>query len=187
MAEKHLILASGSPRRSELLSKMGYTFETCAQDVDEHISGVPSEIVRTLAVRKAHAAAEHTSGVVIASDTLVSLDSKPLGKPADAEDAKRMLRALSNREHEVFTGVCVLDTETGREEVRVERTGVHFRPIAETEIEEYVQTGEPLDKAGAYAIQGGAGVFVDALDGSFSNVMGFPTKAVREMLSHFGL
>ena len=98
-----------------------------------------------------------------------------------------MLRALSNREHEVFTGVCVLDTETGREEVRVERTGVHFRPIAETEIEEYVQTGEPMDKAGAYAIQGGAGVFVDALDGSFSNVMGFPTKAVREMLSHFGL
>ena len=185
MAEKRLILASGSPRRSELLSKMGYTFETCAQDVDEHISGVPSEIVRTLAVRKAHAAAEHTSGVVIASDTLVSLDSKPLGKPA--EDAKRMLRALSNREHEVFTGVCVLDTETGREEVRVERTGVHFRPIAETEVEEYVQTGEPMDKAGAYAIQGGAGVFVDALDGSFSNVMGFPTKAVREMLSHFGL
>ena len=142
MAEKRLILASGSPRRSELLSKMGYTFETCAQDVDEHISGVPSEIVRTLAVRKARAAAAHyAEGVIIASDTLVSLDSKPLGKPADAEDAKRMLRALSNREHEVFTGVCVLDTETGREEVRVERTGTQPERVGREAAEDALAQG----------------------------------------------
>ena len=188
MAEKRLILASGSPRRRELLSKMGYTFETCSPDVDEHVEGKAEEIVRILAVRKAHAAAEHIqNGVIIASDTLVSLDTKPLGKPQDALDARRMLHALSNRSHDVFTGVCILDTETNQEEVRVVRTGVHFRALSDSEIDEYVKTGEPMDKAGAYAIQGGAGRFVDFLDGAFDNVMGFPTDDVREMLSHFGL
>ena len=188
MAEKRIILASGSPRRRELLSKMGYTFETCSPDVDEHVSGLASDIVRILCIRKAHAAKEHIfSGVIIASDTLVSLDGAPLGKPADRADAKRMLQALSGRGHDVFTGVCILDAESGQEEVRVERTGVHFKPLTDTEIDAYVQTDEPLDKAGAYAIQGGAGAFVDFLDGSFDNVMGFPTDAVREMLAHFGL
>ena len=187
MNAKRLILASGSPRRRELLTKMGYTFEICSPDVDEHVSGIASAIVRILALRKAHAAAKQVSGVIIASDTLVSLDSKPLGKPADAENAKKMLRALSGREHEVFTGVCILDSESGREEVRVARTGVRFRPLAETEIDSYVRTGEPMDKAGAYAIQGGAGAFVESLDGSFDNVMGFPTDVVREMLAVFGL
>ena len=88
---------------------------------------------------------------------------------------------------QVFTGVCILDSESGRVEVRVARTGVRFRPLAETEIDSYVRTGEPMDKAGAYAIQGGAGAFVESLDGSFDNVMGFPTDVVREMLAVFGL
>ena len=187
MDAKRLILASGSPRRRELLTKMGCTFEICSPNVDEHVSGVASDVVRILALRKAHAAAKQVSGVIIASDTLVSLDSKPLGKPADADDAKKMLRALSGREHEVFTGVCVLDSESGREEARVARTGVRFRPLAEEEIDSYVRTGEPMDKAGAYAIQGGASAFVESLDGSFDNVMGFPTDVVREMLAVFGL
>ncbi len=182
-----LILASGSPRRRELLARMGYTFETCSPDVDEHVSGHARDIVRTLAQRKARAAVAHyESGVIIASDTLVSLDGAPLGKPADAAEARAMLRALSDREHEVFTGVCLLDAATGRESVRVARTGVRFRAITDAEIDGYIATGEPMDKAGAYAIQGGAGRFVEALDGSFENVMGFPVDDVREMLADFG-
>ena len=186
--QKRLILASGSPRRRELLSRMGYTFEICAPDVDEHVSGHASDIVFTLAQRKARAAAERfDDGVIIASDTLVSLDGAPLGKPEDTADAHRMLSALSGREHEVFTGVCVIDAATGRSETRSVRTGVTFRALTAEEIDAYIATGEPMDKAGAYAIQGGAGVFVTRLDGSFENVMGFPVDEVREMLEAFGM
>ena len=181
-----LILASGSPRRRELLPRLGSSFETCSPHVGEHVAGHARDIVYTLAQRKAHAAAaQYADGVIIASDTLVSLDGVPLGKPADAEDARRMLTALSGRQHEVFTGVCVLDAKSGRSETRSVRTGVTFRALAPGEIEAYIATGEPMDKAGAYAIQGGAGRFVEALDGPFDNVVGFPTEAVREMLEHF--
>ena len=183
-----LILASGSPRRRELLARMGYAFEICTPDVDEHVTGHARDIVYALAQRKARAAAaNYSSGVIVASDTLVSLDGVPLGKPADAAEARRMLMALSGREHEVFTGVCVLDAASGRCETRSVRTGVTFREIAPEEIDAYIATGEPMDKAGAYAIQGGAGRFVQALDGEFENVMGFPVEEVREMLAQFGL
>ena len=183
-----LILASGSPRRRELLARMGYAFEICTPDVDEHVAGHARDIVYTLAQRKARAAAANYSrGVIVASDTLVSLDGVPLGKPADAGEARRMLAALSDREHEVFTGVCVLDAASGRCETRSVRTGVTFREITPEEIDAYIATGEPMDKAGAYAIQGGAGKFVQALDGEFENVMGFPVLEVREMLARFGL
>lgn len=186
--QKRLVLASGSPRRRELLKKMGYEFEICAPDVDEHVTGHASDIVFTLARRKARAAAEHYSeGVIIASDTLVSLDGVPLGKPEDAADARRMLTALSDREHEVFTGVCVLDAKTGRMETRSVRTGVTFRALSAEEIDAYIATGEPMDKAGAYAIQGGAGAFVSRLDGELENVIGFPVLEVGEMLHEFGL
>ena len=185
--DRPLILASGSPRRRELLAKMGYTFEICAPDVDEHVEGHARDIVCTLARRKARAAAEHRKdGIIIASDTLVSLDGAPLGKPENTEDARRMLSALSDREHEVYTGVCVKDAATGAEETRAVRTGVTFRALSPEEIDAYIATGEPMDKAGAYAIQGGAGPFVAALDGEFENVMGFPVPEVREMLNHFG-
>ena len=185
-ATKRLILASGSPRRRELLAKMGFDFEICTPDVDEHVAGHARDIVYELAQRKAVAAAAHYSdGVVVASDTLVSLDGAPLGKPADAKEARAMLEALSGREHEVFTGVCVLDAATGRRETRAVRTGVSFREITEQEISDYIATGEPMDKAGAYAIQGGAGKFVDALDGELENVIGFPVVEVREMLEAF--
>ena len=185
-ANRPLILASGSPRRRELLAKMGYEFEICAPDVDEHVGGNPRDIVVTLAQRKANAASEHCGhGVIIASDTLVSLDGAPLGKPRDAAEAHEMLAALSGREHEVFTGVCVLDADSGRYEVRCVRTGVTFREIAPREIDDYIATGEPMDKAGAYAIQGGAGKFVSTLDGELENVIGFPVVEVREILEHF--
>ena len=182
-----LILASGSPRRRELLAKMGYSFETCSPDVDEHVGGHPRDIVLTLARRKAEAAAaDIPEGIVIASDTLVSLDGAPLGKPVDAADARRMLRALSGREHEVFSGVCVLDARTGWQRAVAVRTGVTFRPLSDAEIDAYIATGEPMDKAGAYGIQGGAGRFVAALDGSFENVMGFPVDEVEALLRQAG-
>ena len=185
--EKRLILASGSPRRRELLAKMGYTFEICTPDVDEHVEGHARDVVVTLAQRKARAAAEHYArGVIIASDTLVSLDGVPLGKPEDEADARRMLRALSGREHEVYSGVCLIDAATGREEVQVDRTGVWLREITDQEIDDYIATGEPMDKAGAYAIQGLAGKFVSRFDGSYENVVGFPVDVVRDMLSRFG-
>ena len=181
-----LILASASPRRRELLGRMGYTFEICAPDVDEHVEGHARDIVKTLAVRKARAAASHyAQGVIIASDTLVSLDGKPLGKPADENDAHAMLRALSGRAHEVFTGVCLHDAATGREMVEVVETKVRFRVLSDEEIWDYIHTGEPMDKAGAYGIQGGAGAFVEGLDGSFENVMGFPVDDVERMLRAF--
>ena len=139
MCEKPLILASGSPRRRELLARMGYAFEVCAPDVDENVDGPADAVVLLLARRKAHAAAAgRARGLVIASDTLVSLDGAGLGKPADQADAARMLRDLSGRTHDVYTGVCVVDCETGREEARLAHTGVRFRAISEAEIAAYV-------------------------------------------------
>lgn len=179
-----LILASGSPRRQELLAKMGYTFEIIKPDVDEHMEGPARDVVRALSRRKAEAAARDVhSGVIIASDTLVSLDGAALGKPEDEADARRMLHMLSGRTHEVFTGVTIIDTDHRRAQTRVVRTGVQFRNLTDAEIDQYISTGEPMDKAGAYAIQGGAGAFVEAYDGSYENVIGFPVDDIQAMLN----
>ena len=178
-----LILASGSPRRRALLTKMGYTFEIIKPDVDEHVEGPARDVVRVLSQRKAEAAARDVhSGVIIASDTLVSLDGAALGKPEDETDARRMLHMLSGRTHEVFTGVTIIDTDHNRAQTRVVRTGVQFRNLTDAEIDQYISTGEPMDKAGAYAIQGGAGAFVEACDGSSENVIGFPVDDIQAML-----
>ena len=181
-----LILASGSPRRKELLSGMGYNFEIIVPDVDEHVSGHARDVVAILSQRKAAAIADcEDHGIVIASDTLVSLDGNALGKPEDEADAHRMLAALSGRTHEVFTGVTIIDAATGKSETRSVRTGVRFRELTDAEIWDYIRTGEPMDKAGAYGIQGGAGKFVDGYEGSYENVIGFPVDDIREMLSTF--
>ena len=187
-SKRPLILASGSPRRRELLARMGYTFEICTPDVDEHVAGHARDIVHTLAGRKARAAAAHyEDGVIIASDTLVSLDGVPLGKPADEREAREMLAALSGREHEVFTGVCVLDAKTGQSETRTVRTGVTFRDITPEEIDAYIATGEPMDKAGAYGAQGKGALFVEKIDGDFFNVMGLPLCVLGQMLKEQGV
>ena len=181
-----LILASGSPRRRELFTQMGYSFEIQVPDVDENVDGHARDVVAILSRRKAEAvAATRAEGVVIASDTLVSLDGAALGKPRDAADAHRMLAALSGRTHEVFTGVTIIDAASGRSETRAVRTGVRFRELSESEIDQYIATGEPMDKAGAYAIQGGAHGFVEGFDGSYENVIGFPVDDIREMLADF--
>jgi len=181
-----LILASGSPRRSELLSKMGYEFEIHVPDVDENVSGKASDIVAVLSRRKAMAVAEsEDSGIIIASDTLVSLNGEVLGKPVDEADAFRMLKTLSGNTHEVFTGVTIIDAKSGKCETRSVRTGVCFRELTDQEIHDYIASGEPMDKAGAYGIQGGAGKFVEKLEGSYENVIGFPVDDVQDMLNGF--
>ena len=180
---ERVILASGSPRRRELLGEMGVEFEIDVPDVDETVGGTPDKMVAVLAERKARAVAERRDGgLIVAADTLVALDDRALGKPADDEEAKEMLRALSGRTHDVFTGVCVLDAASGRAMVEAVRTGVRFREISDAEIEAYVATGEPRDKAGAYAIQGGAGAFVDGYEGSRTDVIGLPVEKLTEML-----
>ena len=181
---RRIVLASGSPRRRELLAKMGISFTVFTTDVDESVSGAPEEQVKHLALRKAEAAcALCPNAVVIAADTLVALDGMTLGKPCDDEDAAAMLRALSGRRHDVFTGLCVTDTGMGKRVLCVEGTQVRFRQLTEEEIKAYIATGEPRDKAGAYAIQGGANAFVEEYIGSFDNVIGLPTEKLAEILN----
>ena len=179
-----LILASGSPRRRELLDLMGLTYTVETPDVDESFSGRPSETVMEISRRKAAAvAARHSDSIIIAADTLVFADGA-LGKPHTPERAKEMLRSLAGNWHHVYTGITVINTRSGRILRNVDKTRVHLVPM--TEIDAYVATGEPLDKAGAYAIQGMGGMFVDRIDGSYSNVVGLPMSMLRIMLAQVG-
>ena len=181
-----LILASGSPRRRELLDLMGLTYTVETPDVDESFSGRPSETVMEISRRKAAAvAARHSDSIIIAADTLVFADGA-LGKPHTPERAKEMLRSLAGNWHHVYTGITVINTRSGRVLRNVDKTRVHLVPMTEQEIDAYVATGEPLDKAGAYGIQGMGGMFVDRIDGSYSNVVGLPMSMLRIMLAQVG-
>lgn len=181
-----LILASGSPRRRELLDLMWLTYTVETPDVDESFSGRPSETVMEISRRKAAAvAARHSDSIIIAADTLVFADGA-LGKPHTPERAKEMLRSLAGNWHHVYTGITVINTRSGRILRNVDKTRVHLVPMTEQEIDAYVATGEPLDKAGAYGIQGMGGMFVDRIDGSYSNVVGLPMSMLRIMLAQVG-
>lgn len=181
-----LILASGSPRRRELLDLMGLTYTVETPDVDESFSGRPSETIMEISRRKAAAvAARHSDSIIIAADTLVFVDGA-LGKPHTPERAKEMLRSLAGNWHHVYTGITVINTRSGRVLRNVDKTRVHLVPMTEQEIDAYVATGEPLDKAGAYGIQGMGGMFVDRIDGSYSNVVGLPMSMLRIMLAQVG-
>lgn len=181
-----LILASGSPRRRELLDLMGLTYTVETPNVDESFSGRPSETVMEISRRKAAAvAARHSDSIIIAADTLVFADGA-LGKPHTPERAKEMLRSLAGNWHHVYTGITVINTRSGRVLRNVDKTRVHLVPMTEQEIDAYVATGEPLDKAGAYGIQGMGGMFVDRIDGSYSNVVGLPMSMLRIMLAQVG-
>lgn len=181
-----LILASGSPRRRELLDLMGLTYTVETPDVDESFSGRPSETVMEISRRKAAVvAARHSDSIIIAADTLVFADGA-LGKPHTPERAKEMLRSLAGNWHHVYTGITVINTRSGRILRNVDKTRVHLVPMTEQEIDAYVATGEPLDKAGAYGIQGMGGMFVDRIDGSYSNVVGLPMSMLRTMLAQVG-
>lgn len=184
--EGRLILASGSPRRRELLSRMHVPFVVEVSDADERLAGRPRDVVGVLAERKARAVAKgHADGLILAADTLVSLNDRALGKPADAQDARRTLHALSGHAHEVYTGVCLLDAATGEARVCVEESWVRFRDLSDAEIDAYVASGEPLDRAGSYAIQGGASGFVSGYEGSYDNIVGLPTERLKELLKEY--
>jgi septum formation protein len=179
-----LILASSSPRRSEILTAVGWPFETHPAGVDEtRLPGEPAEeFVSRLAREKAETVARgRLFGLVLGADTTVVVDGEILEKPRDAEDARRMLRLLGGRWHEVLTGVALVRAETGRAAVGVERTRVRFAETNEEEVGWHVETGDVLDKAGAYAIQGRAALFIEAIEGDYWNVVGLPVRLVYEL------
>ncbi len=183
-----LILASGSPRRAEILRAVGWPFEACAADVDETLRGGEraEDYVRRLAREKAGAvAASRLFGLVLGADTIVVVGDEILGKPRDDGDARRMLRALSGRRHEVLTGVALVRAESGRAVVGMERTRVRFAEMSDEEIDWHVSTGEPLDKAGAYAVQGRAALFIETIEGDYWNVVGLPVRLVYELARKF--
>jgi septum formation protein len=177
-----LILASQSPRRRELLRAAGFEFTVRTMEVDESVEGgeSPLHYVQRLAEKKALAVPMQADEVILAADTTVALGSEILGKPCDDDDARRMLEKLSGRRHEVYTGVCIRTAEIVTS--RVSCTGVWFEEMSAAEIEAYVRSGEQLDKAGAYAIQGLASKFIPRIDGSYSNVVGLPVDLVYRML-----
>lgn len=183
-----IILASASPRRHELLRNAGIEFEVRAAAIPElpHAGEAPVQFAERMAREKAHAMHQLVPArVILAADTVVAAGSEILGKPADAEDAARMLRLLSGRTHEVTTGVCVIADSF--EDVRSETTLVEFSAIPENEILEYIATGQPMDKAGAYAIQGGAAKWVIRVEGDYNNVVGLPVELGLGMLRKGGV
>jgi septum formation protein len=184
-----LILASSSPRRKELLARFGLAFVIDAPDVDESL--LPGErprahVGRLAAVKAEEVAGRHGEGLVIAADTVVVLDGKIIGKPRDEADARRMLGELSGRTHRVYTGVTVADAASGTASTRVVRSSVTMLEIDPGEIARYVDTGEPLDKAGSYAVQGLGKKFVSRVEGSLSNVIGLPLDELRELVADAG-
>ena len=187
-----LVLASASPRRAELLRAAQIEFDVLPSEVDERAdpSETPEGYVRRVARNKAEAARANLGDrPVLAADTIVLIDDEILGKPADEDSARSMLRRLSGRGHLTITGVCLLYPASGslmREE-RVVTTTVGFASLSEAEIDWYVRSGEPMDKAGSYAIQGLASRFVTRIDGSYSNVVGLPVAEVYDMCNRAGL
>ncbi|MDO4482951.1 MAG: Maf family protein [Clostridia bacterium] len=182
-----LILASASPRRRELLALTGVPFTVESADVDESCALPMKEAVVEISRRKAAAIAKaHPGCTVLASDTLVFVDDTPLGKPRDEADAFRMLSSLRNRWHQVCTGVVVCDS-SGLMHTGTDVTDVHFTHMTDEEIRRYIATGEPMDKAGAYALQGAAGLWIDQIRGSSSCVIGLPLDLTRRLLEESGI
>ena len=186
-----IILASGSPRRRELMEMLcpeGLRIIPAVGEEQADPALPPDELVKVLSRRKAEEVAAANAAeddVVIGADTVVALDGQILGKPRDAADARRMLHALSGRTHSVFSGVTVI--RGCRTLSHAERTEVFFRPLSDDEIDRYIATGEPMDKAGAYGAQGWASLFVERLEGDFFNVMGLPLCALGQLLKQLGV
>jgi len=185
-----LILASSSPRRAEILANAGLPFSVLSSAVDEspYPGESPAALVQRLANSKADLVTARAVGpaIVLAADTIVVLDDRILGKPASLEDARHMLRQLSGRTHSVLTGVSLIRLPDGERRQFIESTLVHFRPVTEEEISAYLATEEPLDKAGAYAIQGQAGRYIPRIEGCYFNVVGLPLSRVLTELKVLG-
>jgi septum formation protein len=181
------VLASASPRRKELLAELITTFEICPSNADENVASYssPEDLVLQLAALKAQEVAlrpEHEGKIVIGSDTVVAFDGEVLGKPKDEADAFRMLKMLSGKKHAVYTGVCFArkQGEDFYQETRAEKTDVYFVELSDDWIHAYIAGGSPMDKAGAYGIQDGG--LVKKIEGSYTNVVGFPIELVQEMI-----
>ena len=193
MEKKSIILASGSPRRKELLLQIGIVPEIIVSHVEEKItSDIPAEVVMSLAEQKAvDVAKEMPEGtVILGSDTVVAADGKILGKPKSHEEAYEMIRRLAGRSHQVYTGVCLVKKGPEGEADTVvsfyDETDVNVSPMTEKEIREYADSEEPMDKAGSYAVQGFFARYIDGLKGSYANVMGLPVHLVYQELKKLG-
>lgn len=188
-----LILASGSPRRKELLTQIGLKFEVIKSDAEEIITETaPDKVVMELSAVKAKAVADNLirSGndiegcFIIGADTIVSIDGNILGKPGDRNSAYKMLKSLSGRTHQVYTGVTIYTH--GKVNTFAEKTDVHFYDLSENEINDYIESGEPFDKAGGYGIQGSFAAFVKGIDGDYNNVVGLPVSRLYHELKRGG-
>lgn len=187
MHKTEVILASASPRRRELLGQIGIDFRVQTGEVEERIGTLdPARAVQELSAQKAEAAAAQLERdaecLIVGADTVVACDGVILGKPVDTEDAKRMLRLLSGRSHEVYTGVTLIYGRKRRKHTFFERTIVHFAPMTEREIADYVATGDPMDKAGAYGIQGLCARYITGIEGDYNNVVGLPVGRLYQEL-----
>lgn len=183
------VLASASPRRKELLNVMGLDFDIVVSNADEDSvsKDIPTELyVQELALLKAGAAAKkvlrNKNAVVISADTIVTLDGEILGKPEDDEAAYKMLKILSGRAHDVYTGYCVMRIADGKTVCASVRTSVHFKELDDEKINAYINSGEPMDKAGAYGIQGKGALLIKKIDGDYFNVVGLPISALADTL-----
>jgi septum formation protein len=187
---KRIILASASPRRKELLEKIGLKFEVdasnCVEEVDPALE--PDELTRRISLTKAKSVApRYKDALIIAADTIGVIGKKLLGKPQTVDEARKMLAQISGKSHEVITGFTVLDTATNKIISGTVCTKVYIKKLTTQEIDAYVQTGEPLDKAGAYGIQGLGAVIVEKIEGDYYNVVGLPLSALAEVLKEFGI
>lgn len=187
--EPKIILASASPRRAELLYQIGVKFELVPSQIEErpHPDEAPPDYITRIARAKVIAVArQQEAGLIIGADTVVVLDGRLLGKPVDNQEAKSMLKQLSGRWHAVMTGVALYDVESRHEVADYEKTLVKFAQLTDREIDWYVHTGEPKDKAGAYGVQGLGGLFVDEIAGNYYNVVGLPIPLVYRLARRLG-
>lgn len=187
---KKIILASKSPRRKWLLEQVGLDFEVIPSNFEENIEGLKfsRELIENLAYQKAKEVADRLSeGLIIGADTIVILKNNILGKPKDKEDAKRMLEMLSGKTHKVLTAVCVIDKDEDKTLINSCISKVTFKKLAKEEIEAYIQTKEPMDKAGSYGIQAYGSLFVEKVEGCYNNIVGLPLNLLYEMLKAFNV
>jgi septum formation protein len=187
--ESNIILASSSPRRADLLKTIGVNFELSPSNIHErpHQDEAPADyIIRLARAKVIDAARKRDSGLVIGADTIVVLDGRILGKPRDDEDAERMLKQLSGRWHAVMTGVALYDAATRREVADYDKTLVRFAQLTDKEIDWYIKTGEPMDKAGSYAIQERGAMFVEEIAGNYHNVVGLPLTLLYRLSKRMG-
>lgn len=186
-----IILASGSPRRKEILSQLGVRFEVITSDCDENTDEKnPAELVKKLSRLKAEAVAKSVEGVslIIGADTVVAREDEIFGKPKDKEDARRMINAISGSEHSVYTGVCILINDGDTKVINfAEESKVHVADMSEDEIERYISTAEPYDKAGSYAVQGLFAPYISGIDGDYYNIVGLPVARVYKELKDAGI